>query len=136
MALLTLNGAPVISATIGAPLVGAWTAEVAVDSQEPPTGAVTLQTANGEAVWRGVAHRAGMARGAALVRVIGGAGGLARELAPKAYLAAKGGGGLDVRLVGWRKRRLPKAVPSCADGLRACARRLRRKKGDAVANAI
>lgn len=81
--MMTLNGQPAISARITLPDVGAWYAELAVDAREVPQGPVVLESAGLR--WTGFAYRAGLQRDTLIVRVVGGAGGLAREVAPKFY---------------------------------------------------
>jgi hypothetical protein len=83
MAFATLNGAAVLEAVVRMESAGAWTAEVSVDAQTAPIGRVTL--AAGSAQFAGTALRAGVSNGSLLVRVVGGAGGLARELPAKRY---------------------------------------------------
>jgi hypothetical protein len=85
MSFLTLNGAPALSAVVTMPLIGAWTAEVTVDAREAPSGAARLEAADGKAVWVGTVYRAGMSNDSAMVRIVGGAGGLAEEVEPKFY---------------------------------------------------
>src|SRR4051812_35112985 len=86
MALATLNGLGVLEARIHLPREGCWWADVAVDVDDPAAvrGAATL--AAGEALTlRGTTVRAGLHAGSVTLQLVGGAGGLHRELAPKAY---------------------------------------------------
>jgi hypothetical protein len=87
MASLTLNGMPVLSGVLTMPAVGAWFAELAVDATVAPTGRVAL-VFEGGGTWLGTAYRSGVTRDTVLVRVVGGAGGLADLVPSKAYRAA------------------------------------------------
>lgn len=83
MAWATLAGMPVIEARVELPRVGAWVADVALDSADGLSGAVTLDL-NGFAL-KGTVRRGGVTLDTTVVRVVGGAGGLPTELAPLAY---------------------------------------------------
>lgn len=85
---LTLNGARVLEGTIARPRVGAWHADLVVDAATAITGAVTLASADGALSLRGAVVRGGVQNEVLEVRVVGGAGGLGRELAAKAYRGA------------------------------------------------
>ncbi len=85
MAYCTLNGAPVVEATVCLPRSGAWHADLIVAKDAAPTGAVTLGLAEGRIQLKGTVLRGGAPYLTALVRVVGGAGGLQRILAPRAY---------------------------------------------------
>jgi hypothetical protein len=82
---LTLNGAGVQHGTLRLPRIGAWTAEVVVDVATAPSGAVTLATGDGRYSLRGTVVRSGVDGERAHVRIVGGAGGLGREVAPVYY---------------------------------------------------
>lgn len=79
----SLNGAAVVAAHVVMPKVGTWLAELELDSDEAPEGRATL--ALGDATLVGTAYRSGVTRGAASVRLVGGAGKLASELPAKSY---------------------------------------------------
>ena len=79
MAEITANGARVTACSLCVPRVGAWVADLDVDSAEALTGAVAL-TIDG-ATWRGTVHRGGLVAGSWRGRVVGGAGGLPGTLA-------------------------------------------------------
>jgi hypothetical protein len=85
MALVRLDGSPVLAATVHRPLVGAWHADLVVDAEVAPTGAVTLAIADGALTLAGTVVRSGVDDGRLHVRVVGGAGGLGRELAARWY---------------------------------------------------
>jgi hypothetical protein len=83
-AYLELAGVPVIEACLRLPRVGVWRAEVVLDSETPVAGKVVLR-ADGGGEWHGTVRRSDVARGVVAVEVVGGAGGLARQLPPKTY---------------------------------------------------
>lgn len=78
MAEITLSTRRVASACLTVPRVGAWVADVDVDSPDELSGAVTL-TIDGRA-WRGTVARGGVVSGSWRGRVVGGAGGLSTNL--------------------------------------------------------
>jgi len=83
MAYATLGGVPILDARVSLPRVGAWTAELRVDAEEPPAGQQLLVIGDVPfvgAVTRGVGYRAN-----AFVRMVGGVGGLPSQLAAKGY---------------------------------------------------
>lgn len=87
MTAVTANGAPVLHATIGMPLSGAWVARMAADADAVPSGAVTIEIEGG-ATLKGFARRSGDAFGRVEVLVVGGAGGLSKELDARYYTGA------------------------------------------------
>jgi hypothetical protein len=82
----TLNGKDVLSAHIREPRIGAWTAEVDVDSDDAITGSVTL--ALGFDSWQGTIVRGSLETGRFHAIVVGGAGGLSKQLPPKHYISS------------------------------------------------
>jgi hypothetical protein len=82
----TLSGVPVLDARVSFPRVGAWTAELRVDTQERPAGAQLLSL--GSAQFVGAVARAAVHKANAWVRLTGGAGALGTTLAPKGYHSA------------------------------------------------
>lgn len=80
-----LNGAPVYQAHIAFPRIGCWHADLLVGEAKAPTGPVTLSF--GSSSWAGAVFRGGAPFGSGMLRVVGGAGGLASgaQLPPKAY---------------------------------------------------
>jgi hypothetical protein len=87
MAYATLNGKDAISATLSVPRVGAWRADLMVDAEATTglTGAVTLAIDEGKSRWVGRVFRGGENFGRVELRVVGGAGGLAKQLPGKSY---------------------------------------------------
>lgn len=83
MSLVTIGGAPVLSGVITMPRVGAWTADLSADADAALSGPATIVA--GTQRWVGTVYRGGLASGTAVAKVIGGAGGLARAVAPKFY---------------------------------------------------
>jgi len=85
MALASVNGIDVVSATIRMPLVGAWSADAVVDSAAGVTGACTLAL-DGGLTLVGFAARAGVFLETSYVRITGGAaGGLAKPARVQHY---------------------------------------------------
>lgn len=84
MAFATLNGAPVFRGLICIPRVGAWTADVSADKATPITGACTLAI-DGGLTLKGAAAASGVWLDTARLRVVGGAGGLAKPAKPQHY---------------------------------------------------
>lgn len=82
---VSLNGLPVTRCTILAPRIGAWTADVAVDTETDIAGAVSV-VVDGVTL-RGAVARGGVAYGRWSGRIVGGAGGLSRPVAPVAQYA-------------------------------------------------
>jgi hypothetical protein len=82
-----LNGRDVISATLTVPRSGAWRLDALVDAESSAglTGAVTLSFAGGTSIWKGWVFRGGESFGRVELQVVGGAGGLARQLPGKSY---------------------------------------------------
>lgn len=78
MALLTVNGFPLIKGEIRLPRVGVWSADLKIDtlSTVGVGGAVTIASTDGKFSYAGVAYREGIYTNTLTMRVIGGAGGL------------------------------------------------------------
>ncbi len=89
MGLLTVNGFDAVQALIGMPRVGTWTAGVVVDCPDPSQlaagAAVVLSIDDGLLELHGTVLRGGEDVAAAVVRIVGGAGGLSRIAKPKFY---------------------------------------------------
>ncbi|HWL86345.1 MAG TPA: hypothetical protein VNO21_11115 [Polyangiaceae bacterium] len=85
MPLLTLNGLTVIEGEVRLPRVGAWHADLRVDAQSVPTGPVMLQSEDKALSLKGAIIRGAVWQDTLAVRVIGGAGGLAKGLPSKFY---------------------------------------------------
>lgn len=80
---VTLNGAPVVEATIHVPRVGNWSAELLINADSPPSGAAALEMFG--ASWSGYVLRSGELAGRISVLLVGGAGGLWHQLEPRGY---------------------------------------------------
>lgn len=74
---VTCNGNMVLGLRLRAPVVGAWTAELEVDAEDPITGSVTL--AQDALSFKGTALRSGVVAGVCRLEMVGGAGGLWKE---------------------------------------------------------
>jgi hypothetical protein len=86
MAFALVNGAAVIDGQITLPRIGAWTADLVLDTGTALVGSAQLVFGVGGSIsFNGAVVRGGLARGYAVVRLVGGAGGLRTLLAPKAY---------------------------------------------------
>lgn len=87
MSLAKANGAGVVKAVIALPRVGAWHADLEIDSADASRfeKAIELTVGDGALSFKGTAFRGGVYGGRVVVRVVGGAGGLGKELEPKAY---------------------------------------------------
>lgn len=85
-AFATLDGVPVLRGTLALPRRGAWSASLVLDTDTPPTGAVTLVTDEGAVTYRGTVVRAREVYGRVEVLLVGGAGRLATVLPPRRYL--------------------------------------------------
>jgi hypothetical protein len=81
----TANGRPLLSATVTMPLVGAWHAEIEVDGTRALEGPVKL-VVNGQE-FLGATVRSAPFAGRVRARVVGGGGGLSRDLEPRNYTA-------------------------------------------------
>lgn len=86
MAALILNTLPVLVATITQPRVGVWVADLEVATDTAPTGRVTLTPEVG-AAWSGTVIEGGVYGQTWRGRIVGGAGGLRRELPATSYRA-------------------------------------------------
>lgn len=75
----------VIHAEITEPLVGAWTARVEIDSDDPIVGPVVLN--EGLTAWAGVQKRGAQEHGRTIALLVGGTGGLSGALGVKNYNA-------------------------------------------------
>ena len=78
MAEITLDGARVTLCALTIPRVGAWVADLDVDSAEAITGRVSLVIDG--ATWSGTVARGGLVAGSWRGRIVGGAGGLSGTL--------------------------------------------------------
>jgi hypothetical protein len=86
MAYCTVNGAPVLEGVVRLPRVGVWQADLEMPAGVSLSGRATIKLADALTLV-GTFARSGLdRRGRARARVVGGAAGLGRELAPKSYL--------------------------------------------------
>lgn len=89
MALLALAGIPVLSGRVDLPRLGAWHAELRLQGDSVPSGAVQLVWDGAPGPWQAtvVPGRAGLVApgGPVEVLVVGGAGGLGRSIAGGSY---------------------------------------------------
>lgn len=85
MAPAKANGEPLLTATLCMPITGLWTADVVIDGDDQAklTGSVVLDFDGLE--FRGFAKYATTYQGRTEARVVGGAGGLGKDLTPKFY---------------------------------------------------
>jgi hypothetical protein len=83
----TVNGQPTLSGSITEQSCGVWHAEAALDSEEAPNGAITLELDDG-VQWLGTVLRSRVEHGQVRVKVIGGAGRLSTGLPAKNYAKA------------------------------------------------
>lgn len=82
MTYATANGFRVLGGEIVVPLSGAWRADLELDTETAPTGAVTVELEDGTTL-KGFARRGKAHGGSTGVRLVGGAGGLAKTIPSK-----------------------------------------------------
>lgn len=84
---LLANNVRVLSGRIQLPRVGAWIADLALDTEDtgPFLGAVTITAPAGDLELRGWAMRPRLVEGHVEVRIVGGRGGLAKNVTPRHY---------------------------------------------------
>lgn len=87
MAHSLLDASPILSGCVVLPRQGVWHADLVLESNAAPSGAVTLRLGASLSL-RGTVVRAGIFAGQVRARVVGGAGGLGTELAPRWYAGA------------------------------------------------
>jgi len=87
MSELTLNGTPVLRGRITLPRLGAWTADLLVDTATVPTGRVVLTAQDGRSLV-GTIARGNVVSERSEVRVVGGGAGGARVLDARYYRGA------------------------------------------------
>jgi len=85
----TVNGKPVLTAEITKPRVGAWHADIAADA-ESLTGAVPLSFEGVAMKGTVIPGRSGLHGGRLGARIVGGAGGVSKEIVVKNYAASAG----------------------------------------------
>lgn len=86
-ATLSVAGKAVTRGHVTVPRQGAWHADLWLDADTAPSGAVALSWADSEATWQGTVVRGGVVTegGPAAVRLVGGAGGLGKTLPGASY---------------------------------------------------
>lgn len=84
MALVQYAGVDVLAGRLHMPLRGVWWCELKLDTVNPPTGQNQLTSAGGMTL-TGTVIKSGVFLGQSRVRVVGGAGGMTKTLAPTAY---------------------------------------------------
>lgn len=84
MGMLLCNKSPVLALSLSLPRIGNWSADVQVDDEVELSGAAVLED-NG-LVWKGTVVRSAVGGTRTHARIIGGAGKLTTELAPKSYV--------------------------------------------------
>lgn len=94
----TVNGAPVLRGRIAAPLLGRWVADLELDADDAPAGAIELRV--GGVAWAGALHRGGLDEGVWKGRVVGGAGGLDATVPARSWRGLQPARGLVVELLG------------------------------------
>lgn len=83
----TANGQPILEAEITLPRVSEWRATLETDSDVPLSGAVTIEIDGVAFIGTVVPGRSGLDGGTARARVVGGRGGLSKQLPAKNYTA-------------------------------------------------
>lgn len=101
MPVLSVAGKSVTRGAVVLPRLGAWHADLWLDADVAPSGAVALSWGDGAATWRGTVVQGGAVTegGPAAVRVVGGAGGLGRQLPGQSYRNASARAVLEQILV-------------------------------------
>lgn len=88
---LSLNGEGVVSLALRLPRIGVWHADITLVPSAPlPEGRVTLDAMGTK--YSGTVLRAGVSCQLPVARIVGGAGGMSKAIAPRSYQ------GVDVRL--------------------------------------
>lgn len=85
--MISLNGTALLSAVLRLHLLGVWTADVELPAQEAPSGLVSLVADTGEA-FRGTVLSGGLSAGVWRGLLVGGVGGLRRQLDATHYRSA------------------------------------------------
>ncbi|MDI1430227.1 hypothetical protein [Polyangium sorediatum] len=91
MSLVQIGALEVISLRLSMPLAGAWTAEAEVDTAEPLSGSVVIAVGVEDAAtveFSGTVLESRAFEGRARAFIVGGRGGLRRELPPRQYQLA------------------------------------------------
>ena len=83
----TANGQPLLSALLTMPRVGAWHTEVETETTETLNGSVELELDG--VLFRATVVRSGVHAGRGRAKLVGGAGGLSKDLLAKDYVSPK-----------------------------------------------
>lgn len=86
--MLTVNGDDVFGGRLFFPRSGAWHAEVRVNTADEVVGSVVMDLDAGRLTMKGTVRRGGNWQDTGHLRIVGGAGGLARLATPKHYTSA------------------------------------------------
>jgi hypothetical protein len=81
---ITCNGASVLTLRLLAPIAAAWVADVEASIDSVISGAVTLT--DGDNAWQGTVLSSGTLAGICSMLIVGGKGGLQKELGAKSYV--------------------------------------------------
>lgn len=81
---ISCNGATVLKLRLLAPIACAWVADLDAVSETAITGAVTVT--DGVSPWKGTVLRSGVVAGVCSATIVGGKGGLRKELGSKSYV--------------------------------------------------
>jgi hypothetical protein len=84
----SIAGKTVLATSIHMPRAGLWTADVEADSDIPLSGEVVLELGDGVLDLHGLVASGDISQGRWRARIIGGAGGMGRMVAAKAYRGA------------------------------------------------
>ncbi len=79
-----VNGQGLVGTTITMPRVGAWHAEIELDTETAPTGSVTIASDGIE--FNGTVVRSGVFASMSKARVVGGNGGLSKDIGARHYI--------------------------------------------------
>lgn len=82
----TANGRTILNAQIFVPRRGVWQALVSVEAEDIADLVERVDLVFGATTWSGYARRSGLHHGRVQLLVVGGAGGLQRELEPRYYV--------------------------------------------------
>lgn len=85
---LEINDIACLSARISFPRIGRWVADLVVDTEEAITGSARVVSGDGAFDLTGTVQHGGVYAAYASIRVVGGAGGLDREITPVYYSSA------------------------------------------------
>lgn len=86
MTVPTANGRNILRAQLFVPRRGVWHALVSVEAEDTTDLTERIDLAFGDATWSGFARRSGAHHGRVQLFVVGGAGGMQRELEPRYYV--------------------------------------------------